>query len=215
MMSAGRRGDLQAWLLAVIALAIYWLLIKRSLKMGTTLMLMVIFFSAPAPAKAQLIGPGSIAPCGPELATAGGTAWTCPFGDLRGVVNIEGGTHTYEPDGSLDHGKLRLNISPGVAVDRNTGRLVKEVIALSPAPGGGTVMFAGNSEPLASFVPDDSWWPDKGVTFYRQPQVCDPGCRPLAGQTVIQRARLTRLRSRVARLERSVRAMRRAIRSLR
>lgn len=212
-MSARRRGDLQAWLLSLLALAIYWLLIKRSLKAGAALMLMAIFFGAPAPAQAQLIGPGAIAPCEAQLASAGGTAWTCPFGDLRGVVNIEGGTHAYEADGSLDHGKLRLNISPGVAVDRNTGNLVKEVVALSPAPGGGTVMFAGSSDPLASFVPEDSWWPDKGVTFYRQPRVCDPDCRPLGGQTVIrQQVRLARLRARVARLARAVRVLKRAVR---
>lgn len=201
--SAGRK----ARLFSVVALVIYCLFVKRSLKAGTTLMLLVIFFAAPA--EAQLIGPGASAPCAPQLGTAGGTAWTCPLGDIRNVVNIEGGTLAYEPDGRLDHGKLRLNISPGVAVDRNTGRLVKEVIALSPAPGGGTVMFAGSREPLASFVPNDSWWADKGITFYRQPQVCDPACRPLG-----QQARLTRLRSRVARLARTVRALKRAVRRL-
>lgn len=115
------------------------------------------------------IAPGAVAGCHIELATATGTAINCPFGDLRGFVNIEGGTHAYETDGRLDHGKLRFNISPGVAVDRNTGQTVREVIALSPAPGGGTVMFAGTSVPIASFVPDDSWWPDKGITFYRRP----------------------------------------------
>lgn len=201
------------WLLALTALAIYWLLIKRSPKVGVALMLAVIFFGSPAPAQAQLVGPGAIAPCEAQLASAGGTALTCPFGGLRGVVDIEGGTHAYEADGSLDHGKLRLNISPGVAVDRNTGNVVKEVVALSPAPGGGTVMFAGSSDPLASFVPEDSWWPDKGVTFYRQPRVCDPACRPLGGQTVIrQEVRLTRLRARVTRLARAIRVLRHAIR---
>lgn len=168
------------------------------------LVLALAVAGAVAPAgHAQIVGPGAIAPCEAQLGTAGGTAWTCPFGDLRGFVNIEGGTHTYENDGSLDHGKLRLNISPGVAVNRNTGRTVKEVIALSPAPGGGTVMFAGNSDPLAAFVPGDSAWPDKGITFYRPPRVCAPRCFDVA-------ARLARLSRRVARLQRVVRRLTRA-----
>lgn len=184
-------------------------------KAGITLMLVVISFAAPSLAQAQLIGPQAVAPCEPQLATAGGTALACPFGGLRHIVDIEGGTYALEPDGTLDHGKLRLNISPGVAVDPTTGRLVKEVVALSPAPGGGTVLFGGSREPLAAFVPGDSWWPDKGVTFYRQPQVCNPDCRPLGGPTVIHReARLTRLRARVARLVGAVRALKRAIRRL-
>jgi hypothetical protein len=141
--------------------------------------------------------PGAVAGCGIALGSAGGTAWVCPQGDLRGFTNLEGGTHVYEVDGSLDHGKLRLNISPGVAINRNNGQTVREVIALSPAPGGGTVMYGGTSTPIASFVPKNSWWPDKGIVFYQMPKICNPLCRRVAKQDDLRR-----LQRRVTRLER-------------
>lgn len=94
-----------------------------------------------APAQAQM-------PCESQQATAGGTAWTCPLGGIRNVVDIEGGTEHYE-NGVLDRAKLDLNISSGEANG------VRSRVAINPDVGGpGTVIFDGRKNKIASFYPN-------------------------------------------------------------
>jgi hypothetical protein len=170
----------------------------------------------PAPAAAQLQAPGSVAPCAAALATAGGTAWTCPFGGIRGIVDVEGGTVATEPDGRLDRGKLRLNMSGGEARDPVTGDWVREAIALNPDLGGCTRVYDGRRAQLASFCPTS--FPDGGVRFYTEPLICTDICRAVA---TVQPAPPPRalipatLKRRVARLERVVRLERRRAKRLR
>jgi hypothetical protein len=136
---------------------------------------------------------GQLAPCGPQLATAGGTAWTCPLGGIRNIVDIEGGTVHYE-GGQLDRGKLDLNISSG----EHQG--VRSRVAINPDVGGpGTVIFDGRRNRIASFYPSgiELFAP---VTFH-------------AGTVVENRrlaARVATLRQRVQRLARAVRRLRAA-----
>lgn len=105
------------------------------------LALVAVFLAFVSSAQAQL------APCEPQMATAGGTAWTCPLGGIRGINDIEAGTEHYE-NGVLDKPKLDLNISSGEAAG------VRSRIALNPDTGGpGTVIFDGRKNKIASFYP--------------------------------------------------------------
>ena len=136
---------------------------------------------------------GQVAPCGPQLATAGGTAWTCPLGGIRNVVDIEGGTEHYE-NGQLDEAKLDLNISSGEAAGERSR------VAINPDVGGpGTVIFDGRRNKIASFYPEgiDLYAP---VSFHQ----------PVYGVQVP----VVRLRLRVARLERRVARLRSVVRRL-
>jgi hypothetical protein len=174
----------------------------------------VLLFGWPVVADAQIIAPGALAPCGPALATAGGTAWVCPFGGIRGLVDAEFGTVHYGPDGRLDRGKLRANISGGEATDRNTGQLVREVVALAPDVGLGTRLYDGRRNQLAAFVDAP---PGEQITFYETPRVCTDRCREVATvdtappPTAVIPARLRR---RVARLERLTKRLRITVRRL-
>lgn len=152
----------------------------------------------PTPAAAQ--DPSLL--CNFQLATAGGQALTCPQGGIRNIVDIEGGTEVYE-NGRLDRGKLRLNISGGETVDRNTGQLVREAIALNPDVGGCTIVFDGREQPLASFCPTDLSPP--GIRFYTAPLVCGLYCVDPYARAV---RRIRRLELRVRRLGRVVRGLR-------
>jgi hypothetical protein len=154
-----------------------------------------------------------IAPCAPELATAGGTAWTCPFGGIRGIVDVEGGTHTYEQDGRLDRGKLRLNLSGGEAVDRNSGQLVREAIALNPDLGGCTRIYDGRRRQLMSVCP--LGFPDGGIRFYVPPAVCTDVCREVSTDAPKALAPISDLTPRVGRLERKVKRLTRRVKRLR
>jgi hypothetical protein len=183
--------------------------------MRLALFLLAAVLAFPAVAGAQVIAPGALAPCGPALATAGGTAWVCPFGGVRGIVDVEGGTHAYESDGQLDRGKLRLNLSGGEAVDRNTGQRVREAVALNPDVGGCTRVYDGRRFQIASFCPDS--FQDGGIRFFRRPVVCTDRCREVATvdtappPTAVIPARLRR---RVARLERLTKRLRVTVRRL-
>src|SRR3954447_16087826 len=96
--------------------------------------LFVLAFAAPANALDPSLS------CNFQLATAGGQALTCPQGGIRNIVDVEGGSEVYE-NGRLDRGKLRLNLSGGETVDRTTGKLVREAIALNPDVGGCTLIY--------------------------------------------------------------------------
>jgi hypothetical protein len=135
-------------------------------------------------------------PCGPTLATAGGTAWTCPLGGIRNIVDIEGGSVHYE-NGVLDQPKLDLNISSG------EHRGVRSRVAINPDVGGpGTVIFDGRRNRIASFYPEgiELFAP---VTFHAGTVVQDQRVERLA-------VRLAALRLRVQRLARAVRRLRAA-----
>ena len=140
--------------------------------------------------------------CDFQLATAGGQALTCPLGGVRNIVDLEGGTESYHPDGTLDRPKLDLNISSGEAVDDRTGELVRSRLALNPDVGGpGTVIFDGRKNRIASFYPDS-------IEFYA-PVVFHQGVATQAAPP-----RLDRLRRRVALLERRVKRIRSVLRRL-
>jgi hypothetical protein len=148
------------------------------------------FLLFPAPAFGQL-------PCGPQLATAGGTAWTCPLGGIRNIVDIEGGSVAYE-NGQLDRPKLDLNISSG----EHEG--VRSRVAINPDVGGpGTVIFDGRRNRIASFYPEsiDLYAP---VTFHAGTGLDYPPAAPQPG--------VQRLRRRVLRLERRVVRLRSVLR---
>jgi hypothetical protein len=182
--------------------------------MRLALFLVAAVLAFPAIANAQIVAPGALAPCGPALATAGGTALVCPFGGIRGLVDAEFGTVHYGPDGRLDRGKLRANISGGEATDRNTGQLVREVVALAPDVGLGTRLYDGRRNQLAAFVDAP---PGEQITFYETPRVCTDRCREVATvdtappPTAVIPARLRR---RVARLERLTKRLRITVRRL-
>jgi hypothetical protein len=182
--------------------------------MRLALFLLAAVLAFPAIANAQIVAPGALAPCGPALATAGGTALVCPFGGIRGLVDAEFGTVHYGPDGRLDRGKLRANISGGEATDRNTGQLVREVVALAPDVGLGTRLYDGRRNQLAAFVDAP---PGEQITFFETPRICTDICREVATvdtappPTAVIPARLRR---RVARLERLTKRLRITVRRL-
>lgn len=225
LMSVRRRGELQAWLLSIAALGIYYLLIKRSLKSGAALMVLVIFFGMTTPAQAQ----EPMAICALDLATAGGQAWNCPLGGLRGIVDVEAGTVWYGPDGLLDRGKLRLNLSGGEAVDHNTGNLVREAIALNPDVGGCTLIYDGRRTLIASYCPE-GFGDRSGIQFYWRPtfhagvMVCreDGSCSDpfetvaeIRAQAARSTARVARLNGRVNRLHHRLKRLGRIVNALR
>lgn len=152
------------------------------------LALVVLLF--PASAHAQI-------PCESQLATAGGTAWTCPLGGIRNVVDIEGGTEHYE-NGQLDKAKLDLNISSGEAAG------VRSRVAINPDVGGpGTVIFDGRKNKIASFYPGS-------IDFYAPVHFQGDQQQVLRLQVKAQRLdlRLDRLKRRMGRLSRLLRVER-------
>lgn len=143
-------------------------------------------------------------PCEAQLATAGGTAWTCPLGAIRNIVDVEGGTVFYGPNGLLDRGKLRLNLSGGETVDQNTGELVREAIALNPDVGGCTLIYDGRKTLLASFCPQ-GFGERSGIHFYVEPII-----HTSSTTVTVQQVQVDRLRGRVNRLQRKLNRLSRA-----
>jgi hypothetical protein len=156
--------------------------VNRALRTGRWLPVALLFvfgFAAPANALDPSLS------CNFQLATAGGQALTCPQGGIRNIVDVEGGTEVYE-NGRLDRGKLRLNLSGGETVDRTTGKLVREAIALNPDVGGCTLIYDGRKTLTASFCPQ-GFGEQSGIRFHWRPtmlaglNVCDHrGCLDVA-----------------------------------
>jgi hypothetical protein len=178
--------------------------------------LFALAFAAPANAL------DSSLTCNFQLATAGGQALTCPLGGIRNIVDVEGGTAVYE-NGALDRGKLRLNLSGGETVDRTTGKLVREGIALNPDVGGCTLIYDGRKTLTASFCPQ-GFGEQSGIQFHWRPtmlaglNVCDhAGCLDVATELrrrhpALPRAASTaRTQRRISQLARSVKRLQRQV----
>jgi hypothetical protein len=178
--------------------------------------LLALAFAAPANAL------DSSLTCNFQLATAGGQALTCPLGGIRNIVDVEGGTAVYE-NGALDRGKLRLNLSGGETVDRTTGKLVREAIALNPDVGGCTLIYDGRKTLTASFCPQ-GFGKQSGIRFHWRPtmlaglNVCDhAGCLDVATELrrrhpALPRATSTqRAQRRISQLARSVKRLQRQV----
>ncbi len=187
----------------------------RAMRWLPLAVLLLLAFAAPANALDPSLN------CNFQLATAGGQALTCPQGGIRNVVDIEGGTAVYE-NGVLDRGKLRLNLSGGETVDRTTGKLVREGIALNPDVGGCTLIYDGRKTLTASFCPE-GFGERSGIQFHWRPtmlaglNVCDhAGCLDVASELrrrpVVSRASSTqRTERRISQLARSVKRLQRQV----
>jgi hypothetical protein len=177
--------------------------------------LFALAFAAPANAL------DSSLTCNFQLATAGGQALTCPLGGIRNIVDVEGGTAVYE-NGALDRGKLRLNLSGGETVDRTTGKLVREAIALNPDVGGCTLIYDGRKTLTASFCPQ-GFGERSGIQFHWRPtmlaglNVCDhAGCLDVASElrrrpAASRASSKQRTERRISHLARSVKRLQRQV----